>query len=65
MTVASSQLVDTNVTPWYHVISGTVRGALLLGEGGGDRKVSWGGALVVLHKSELRKGYGNLNGCRT
>jgi len=38
MTVARSQLVDTDVTPWYHVISGTVRGALLLGEGGGDRK---------------------------
>ena len=38
MTVARSQLVDTNVTPWYHVISGTVRGALLLGEGGEGRK---------------------------
>lgn len=38
MTVARSQLVDTDVTPWYHVISGTVRGALLLGEGGEDRK---------------------------
>jgi hypothetical protein len=38
MTVARSQLVDTNVTPRYHVISGTVRGALLLGEGGEDRK---------------------------
>ena len=38
MTVARSQLVDTNVTPWYHVISGTVRGTLLLGEGGESRK---------------------------
>ncbi|MDZ7617273.1 MAG: hypothetical protein U1E05_09725 [Patescibacteria group bacterium] len=38
MAVARSHLVDVSVTPWYHVISGTVRGALLLGEGGGDRK---------------------------
>ena len=38
MTVARSQLVDVSVTRWYHVISKTVRGALLLGEGQEDRK---------------------------
>jgi len=38
MTVARSQLVDVNVSPWYHVISKTVRGAWLLGEGQEDRK---------------------------
>ena len=38
MTVARSQLVDVNVTPWYHVISKTVRGASLLGQGQEDRK---------------------------
>jgi REP element-mobilizing transposase RayT len=38
MTVARSQLVDVNVTPWYHVISETVRGAWLLGQGREDRK---------------------------
>ncbi|MDZ7617480.1 MAG: hypothetical protein U1E05_10775, partial [Patescibacteria group bacterium] len=38
MTVARSHLVDVSVTPWYHVISGTVRGALLLGEGQEGRK---------------------------
>ena len=38
MTVARSQLVDLSVTPWYHVISKTVRGAFLLGEGEFDRK---------------------------
>ena len=38
MTVARSQLVDLAVTPWYHVISKTVRGAFLLGEGEFDRK---------------------------
>ena len=27
MTVACAQLVDVSVTPWYHVISKTVRGA--------------------------------------
>ena len=32
MTVARSQLVDVHMTPWYHVISKTVRGAFLLGE---------------------------------
>jgi REP element-mobilizing transposase RayT len=31
-------LVDVNVTPWYHVICGTVRGACLLGQGPEDRK---------------------------
>ena len=30
MTVARSQLVDVSVTPWYRVISKTVRGAFLL-----------------------------------
>lgn len=30
MTVARSSLVDVSVTPWYHVISKTVRGAFLL-----------------------------------
>ena len=38
MTVARSRLVDVGVTPWYHVISKTVRGAFLLAEGEGDRK---------------------------
>ncbi len=38
MTVARSQLVDVSVTPWYHVISKTVRGAFLLREGDEDRK---------------------------
>ena len=38
MTVARSDLVDVNVTRWYHVISKTVRGAFLLGEGEEDRK---------------------------
>ena len=38
MTVARSKLVDVAVTPWYHVISKTVRGAFLLAEGDSDRK---------------------------
>lgn len=38
MTVARSQLVDVTVTPWYHVISKTVRGAWLLAQGRQDRK---------------------------
>ncbi len=38
MTVARAQLVDVGVTPWYHVISKTVRGAFLLAEGDSDRK---------------------------
>lgn len=38
MTVARSQLVDASVTPWYHVISKTVRGARLLSHGDIDRK---------------------------
>jgi REP element-mobilizing transposase RayT len=38
MTVARSRLVDVEVTPWYHVISKTVRGAFLLREGDDDRK---------------------------
>ncbi len=38
MTVARSQLVDVNLTPWYHVISKTVRGAFLLSQGEDDRK---------------------------
>ena len=38
MTVARCQLVDVSVTPWYHVISKTVRGACLLREGDEDRK---------------------------
>ncbi len=38
MTVARSQLVDVNLTPWYHVISKTVRGAFLLSQGEEDRK---------------------------
>jgi hypothetical protein len=38
MPVARSQLVDLSVTPWYHVISKTVRGAFLLREGDFDRK---------------------------
>ncbi|NIL95913.1 MAG: transposase, partial [Planctomycetales bacterium] len=38
MTVARSHLVDVSVTPWYHVISKTVRGAFLLRDGELDRK---------------------------
>ncbi len=38
MTVARSQLVDVSVTPWYHVISKTARGARLLCDGELDRK---------------------------
>ena len=38
MTIARSQLVDVNVSPWYHVLSKTVRGAWLLGEGQEDSK---------------------------
>ncbi len=40
MTVARSQLVDVDVTPWYHVISKTVRGMPLLEQQQGeeDRK---------------------------
>ena len=38
MTVARSEIVDVSVTPWYHVISKTVRGAFLLAEGDQDRK---------------------------
>lgn len=38
MTIARSLLVDVSVTPWYHVISKTVRGAFLLREGDEDRK---------------------------
>jgi hypothetical protein len=38
MTVARSQLVDVSVTPWYHVISKTVRDAFLLRDDGFDRK---------------------------
>jgi len=38
MTVARSELVDVSVTPWYHVMSRTVRGASLLKDDGFDRK---------------------------
>ena len=38
MTIPRSLLVDVAVTPWYHVISKTVRGAFLLAEGESDRK---------------------------
>jgi hypothetical protein len=38
MTVARSQIVDPDVTPWYHCISKTVRGAFLLDTIGDDRK---------------------------
>ncbi len=38
MTSARSQLVDVELTRWYHVISKTVRGAFLLGEGDHTRK---------------------------
>ncbi|NIL95846.1 MAG: hypothetical protein GTO53_02765, partial [Planctomycetales bacterium] len=50
MTVARSQLVDVAVTPWYHVISKTVRGAFLLGEGELDRKQWLEDRLQVLSK---------------
>ena len=46
MTVARSQLVDVNVTPWYHVISKTVRGAWLLGQGVEDHRQR--GALEIV-----------------
>lgn len=38
MTIRRSQLVDVSVTSWYHVISKTVRGAMLLENGDVDRK---------------------------
>jgi hypothetical protein len=38
MTVARSQIVDVDVTPWYHAISKCVRGAFLLKEGQLHRK---------------------------
>ncbi len=38
MTVARSKLVDVEISPWYHVISKTLRGAFLLAEGDSDRK---------------------------
>ena len=38
MTVPRSELVDVEVTPWYHLISKTVRGGFLLGQGQTDRK---------------------------
>ena len=37
MTIARS-LLDVGVTPWYHLMSNTVRGAFLLAEGETDRK---------------------------
>ena len=38
MTTARRELVDVNVTRWYHCISRCVRLAYLMGEGAGDRK---------------------------
>ena len=38
MTVPRSKIVDPRVTPWYHCISRTVRGAFLLQTMGDDRK---------------------------
>ncbi len=38
MTVPRSQIVDVSLTPWYHMICRTVRGADLLGQGELDRK---------------------------
>jgi hypothetical protein len=38
MTVARAQLVDVNVTRWYHVVSRTSREARLVGEGQNDRR---------------------------
>jgi hypothetical protein len=38
MTISRAQLVDVSITPWYHVLSKTVRGARLLAEGQEDRR---------------------------
>lgn len=38
MTVPRSELVNVELTRWYHLISKTVRGAFLLGQGQTDRK---------------------------
>ena len=38
MTIARAHLVDPAVTRWYHCITRCVRRALLLAEGGCDRK---------------------------
>ena len=38
MTMPRSKIVDPDLTPWYHIISRTVRGEYLLGAGEGTRK---------------------------
>ena len=48
MTVPRSKLVDVNLTPWYHVISKTVRRAFLLSLGEDDRK-QWLEAIAWAH----------------
>jgi hypothetical protein len=38
MTIARRQLIDVDVTRWYHCMSRCVRGASLLGNESSDRK---------------------------
>jgi REP element-mobilizing transposase RayT len=38
MTIASSQLIDSGVTCWYHCMARCICRAFLLGEGNTDRK---------------------------
>ncbi len=38
MTIARAELIDTDITRWYHCVLRCVRGASLLGEGDFDRK---------------------------
>ena len=41
MTTARKELVDVNVTPWYHCISRCVRAALLMADEQGNDRKQW------------------------